>query len=85
MPNAINERYIFGEATCSNCKHVWACLVPEVAEPPYHCSNCRNINGYISPQWKIYCTIKEDLENTTIWVDGYSRIFKNKTIMDTAE
>jgi hypothetical protein len=78
------DRAIAGEATCKACGHVWFILCPEVAEPPYECPNCPQNQGYCHPTWKVYCSVKEDLDGAKIWVDGFSRVFSGKTLMEAA-
>jgi hypothetical protein len=78
------ERAIAGEATCKACGHVWFILCPEVAEPPYECPNCPQNQGYCHPTWKVYCSVKEDLDGAKIWVDGFSRVFSGRTLMEAA-
>lgn len=78
------ERAFLGEVTCSYCKNVWAALLPEITEPPYECPCCGNEGGYCSPTWKLYCSVEESPDSATIWVDGFSRFFQGKTLMECA-
>jgi hypothetical protein len=75
------ERMIAGEATCKSCGHVWFIVAPEIAEPPYECSKCGQMSGYCHTTWKVYGTLIEGEEKSTIWIDGYSRKFEGETLM----
>jgi predicted RNA-binding Zn-ribbon protein involved in translation (DUF1610 family) len=75
------ERIIAGEATCKSCDYVWFLVAPEIAEPPYECPKCGQSSGYCSHTWKVYGTILECDEKSTIWIDGYSRRFEGETLM----
>lgn len=79
---ATAERAFLGEVTCCHCKNVWAALIPEIAEPPYECSRCGKDGGYCSPTWKLYCSVEESSNSATIWVDGFSKTFQGKTLME---
>lgn len=81
MNTEVPERIIAGEATCKSCGYVWFLVAPEIAEPPYECPHCGKTEGYCSPTWKVYGTAIESEQNSTIWVDGYSRKFEGETLM----
>lgn len=85
MESTLSERAIAGEVTCQYCKHVWFGLIPEIAEPPYACPKCNHSEAYCHTVWKLYCSVKESPDKSTIWVEGYSRVFEADTLWGAAE
>lgn len=76
------QRVVVVMGTCARCGKVAATVAPEIAEPPYQCSRCRNQTNYPSLSPKFYCTVDENQERAIVWVDGWDEPLVSKTLHD---